>query len=905
MTDSQALKILFVEDVPEDLELAKRKIKSSGIEFESFLAEHEEDFLKGLYEFKPDVIISDYMLPEFDGMRALELALTYNSNIPFIILTGSMNEEIAVEAMKAGATDYILKERINRLPFAIREAIDVKKALVEKKLAMDALRSMSEIVQQSPFSVISTTLEGIITSWNNGAERIFGYKSDEALGKNVSLLYHADDKEVLQNDVIEPLLAKGYNQVQTRLLRKGGKPFIGSLSLWIVKDGAGNPVGMVGYTFDITREVEAENELRIKDQAIESDIDGIVLLDLNGNITYANSSALRMWGYDNQEEVIGRKVKDFTVSDSDGELILEELQKHAFKSEFNAQRKDGSEFPVLLSASRIMDEDGKVISYMGSLVDFTEKKKADEALETSEKMYRLLAENTMDCIWSMGMDLVFTYSNYAIHDILGYFPEEWVGSNLQDHCDEENFVKMLKYVSIGMENAPSTESILFQVEMLDKKGNSVPVEIMGKIIFDEKGAPVSIQGTSRDITKRVHAENALKESEERLELALMVSEHGFWVWDLDQDDFYFNPKSYTMLGYEDDEFPMSIDAWGKLMHPDDRKQVIPEIIDCVENGNPFSFEIRMASKDGDWTWVLAKGNTFNLKSGKHWAIGTLVDITERKKTEEQMLLARIAAEEANRCKNELLANMNHELRTPLNSIIGFSGVLLDGSLGQVSAEQEKYLRLMNNEGHRLLSLINHVLDLSKIESDGLTLNFSNFDPVLVAENVMESIQMLARKKNIRTSMSVDRDIGIITADVDKFREILYNLIENALKFTPEEGNIIVVMNRRDDDLEVSVQDTGIGIAEEDRERIFDAFVQVDGSNTRRYGGAGLGLVLVREYLKMHNGCIRVESETGKGSKFIFKIPVYPIKKEKTEYKSPKRRGLCRPKSRHHSHSSKP
>nr|WP_321498453.1 PAS domain S-box protein [uncultured Methanolobus sp.] len=905
MTDSQALKILFVEDVPEDLELAKRKIKSSGIGFESFLAEDESEFIKGLYEFKPDVVISDYMLPEFDGMRALELALTYNSNIPFIILTGSMNEEIAVEAMKAGATDYILKERISRLPFAIKEAIDVKNALVEKKIAMDALRSMSEIVQQSPFSVISTTLEGTITSWNKGAERIFGYASDEALGQNISLVYLEEDQDILQNNIIEPLLAKGYNQIQTRLLRKGGKIFIGSLSLWLVKDGAGNPVGMVGYTFDITKEVEAENELRIKDQAIESDIDGIVLVGLNGELTYANHSACQMWGYASREEVIGKSVKDFVTSEKDGEWILEELQKHAFKSEFNAQRKDGSEFPVLLSASRIMDEDGKVISYMGSLVDFTEKKKADEALETSEKMYRLLAENTMDCIWSMGMDLVFTYSNYAIHDILGYFPEEWVGSNLQDHCDEENFMKMLKYVSIGMENAPSTEGILFQVEMLDKKGNSVPVEIMGKIIFDENGAPVSIQGTSRDITKRVHAENALKESEERLELALMVSEHGFWVWDLDQDDFYFNPKSYTMLGYEDDEFPMSIDAWGKLMHPDDRKQVIPEIIDCVENGNPFSFEIRMASKDGDWIWVLAKGNTFNLKSGKHWAIGTLVDITERKKTEEQMLLARIAAEEANRCKNELLANMNHELRTPLNSIIGFSGVLLDGSLGQVSAEQEKYLRLMNNEGHRLLSLINHVLDLSKIESDGLTLNFSNFDPVLVAENVMESIQMLARKKNIRTSMSVDRDIGTITADVDKFREILYNLIENALKFTPEEGNIIVVMNRRDDDLEVSVQDTGIGIAEEDRERIFDAFVQVDGSNTRRYGGAGLGLVLVREYLKMHNGCIRVESETGKGSKFIFKIPVYPIKKEKTEYKSPMRRGLCRPKSQHHSHSPKP
>jgi PAS domain S-box-containing protein len=909
MIDSQALKILFVEDVPEDLELAKRKIKSSGIVFESFLAEKEDVFLKGLYQFKPDIIISDYLLPEFDGMRALELALTYDSNIPFIILTGSMNEEIAVEAMKAGATDYILKERISRLPFAIREAFNIKNALSEKKKAMDDLESMSEIVQQSPFSVISTNLEGIITSWNKGSERIFGYIPDEVLGKHISLAYHEDDLGALNNDIIKPLLAKGYNQIQTRLLRKGRKAFIGSLSLWLVKDGTGNPVGMVGYTFDITKEVEAENELRIKDQAIESDIDGVVLADLNGNLTYANRAAYKIWGYTSKDGVIGKNIKDFLVSEKEGKRVLKELKKHAFKSEFNALRKDGSEFPVWLSASRIRNGDGKIISYMGSLVDITEKKKAEEALETSEKMYRMLAENTLDCIWSMDLDLTFTYSNYVIYNILGYFPEEWIGSNLREHCDEENFMKMMEYIRIGMENAPSSEGILFQVEMLNKEGESIPVEIMGKIIFDENGAPASIQGTSRDISKRVEAENALKESEERLELALMVSEHGFWVWDLDQDEFYFNPKAYIMLGYEDNDFPMSIEVWSNLMHPDDRKRVIPEIMDCVNERKPFRFEIRMASKSGDWTWVLAKGNTFDLKSGKHWAIGTLIDITERKKTEEQMLLARIAAEEANRCKNELLANMNHELRTPLNSIIGFSDVLLDRSIGQINTEQERYLRLMNNEGHRLLSLINHVLDISKIESDGVTLHFSKFNPAELAEEVMETTQIIARKKNIRTSISIDRDIGIITADADKFREILYNLIENALKFTPENGNVIVVMNRRSEVIEVSVQDTGIGIVEEDRERIFDAFVQVDGSNTRRYGGAGLGLVLVREYLKMHNGCIRVESEPGNGSKFIFKIPVYPIKKESNNNNnnniSPVRRGICRPKSRNHLQPPKP
>ncbi len=874
MKDDQVIKILFVEDIPEDLELAKRKIKDNGIRFEPYLAQNEAEFLQGLYEFKPDIIISDYLLPEFDGMRALEYSLTYDNTVPFIILTGFINEEIAVDSIKAGATDYVLKERINRLPIAIKEAIKKKNVLLENKHATESLEFMSKIIEQSPYSIISTDMEWIITSWNKGSEIIFGYTSEEVLGKHISLLvYHDVDLEVLGKNMKKHILSKGHHQTQVRLKRKNGELFIGSLFLWLIKDKSGQFTGIVGYMLDITKRVKAEEGLRIKDQAIEANIDGMALLKLDGRISYVNNATLKMWGYGSKEEVIGKKVEEFFDTQYDRTEILEIIKHPGFKSERRALRKDGTVFPAWVSTTIIKDLAGKPVAYMGSIIDVSEKKRAEEALIESEKKYRLLAENTLDCIWLMDMNLVFTYVNPSIQSMFGYLPEEWIGSKLSDHCDEENFTIMMNYMKKGFEGAPNAPGIVFQVEMLKKNEEKIPVEILGKIVRGDDGAPIAINGTTRDITGRIVAEEALKESEERLKLAMMVSEHGFWEWDLNHDEFFFSPGLYAMLGYKDSS--MSPEKWSELMHPDDQKNIIPKIIKSVNDGQNFTFEIRMLSGSGKWRWVLAKGATFNGKSGTNRVIGTLVDITERKKTEEQMLLARIAAEEANLCKNGLLTNMNHELRTPLNSVIGYSDVLIDQDIKGLDDKQKRYLQSINDAGYKLLDLINNVLDLAQIEAEGMGLKFSAFDPVKYVKEVIRSTKILATKKKINITVNIDESTTEITADVDKFKEILHNLVENALKFTPEKGNVIVNVKVENEEIEVSVEDTGIGIAEEDRERIFNPFIQVDSSNTKKYGGAGLGLVLVKEYLKMQSGNIWVEGEPGNGSKFTFRIPVYP------------------------------
>lgn len=288
-------------------------------------------------------------------------------------------------------------------------------------------------------------------------------------------------------------------------------------------------------------------------------------------------------------------------------------------------------------------------------------------------------------------------------------------------------------------------------------------------------------------------------------------------------------------------------------------------------------DFRMCSSDGTWIWITGHGKPFDIDKNNvpHRSIGTCINITDRKLAEEQMLRARIAAEEANQYKNELLANITHELKTPLSSVIGFSDVLLEGVSGQLNESQQEYISIINKSGARLLELVNRMLDLSMIESGRMDLSYESFSPDYVLSIVLKRSSSLAAKKNICVNSAIDPGLEEIIADADKVTEMLYNVVENSIKFTPEGGKISISVKENSDYVYFGVSDTGIGIEKKNMERIFEPFVQLDGSVSRKHGGVGLGLMLVREYVKMHNGDIQVESEYGKGTTFTLKLPRVP------------------------------
>jgi signal transduction histidine kinase len=254
-------------------------------------------------------------------------------------------------------------------------------------------------------------------------------------------------------------------------------------------------------------------------------------------------------------------------------------------------------------------------------------------------------------------------------------------------------------------------------------------------------------------------------------------------------------------------------------------------------------------------------------------LGTLAANLNRMSNELGRLYEQLEA--ANRHKSEFLANMSHELRTPLNAVIGFSDVLLDRTFGDLNDKQEQYVSIIQGSGRHLLSLINDILDLSKIEAGRMELELTSFDLDMAIDNTVTLVRDRAARHSLALDVDVEAELPRVVADERKFKQILLNLLSNAVKFTPEGGRVGVRAGRTAGGVEIAVSDTGIGIAAEDQTAIFEEFRQVGTDTARKREGTGLGLALTRRFVELHGGTLRVDSELGKGSTFTFTLPARP------------------------------
>ena len=270
--------------------------------------------------------------------------------------------------------------------------------------------------------------------------------------------------------------------------------------------------------------------------------------------------------------------------------------------------------------------------------------------------------------------------------------------------------------------------------------------------------------------------------------------------------------------------------------------------------------------------VEERGVLFKRKGKWEYLVNTC-DVNGQKELETTLLKAKKDAEATNRVKNSFIMNMSHELRTPLNSVIGFSDLLMEGAFGPMNTKQSKYVNNILISGKNLLEIINNLLDISRLEAGETTLKYEDVDVASLIGEVRVSLLSPASIKKITVELNIDSSVGNVKADITKFRQILYNLVSNAIKFTPARGKVIISACKKDGDLEIKVSDNGIGLSKESYEKIFMPFTQADSSAARGYGGAGLGLYIVRNFVDLHGGKIWVDSEVGKGSTFTFTLPV--------------------------------
>ncbi|GAB6090612.1 response regulator [Spirochaeta dissipatitropha] len=386
-----------------------------------------------------------------------------------------------------------------------------------------------------------------------------------------------------------------------------------------------------------------------------------------------------------------------------------------------------------------------------------------------------------------------------------------------------------------------------------------------------------IYAAARDVTEKRSALEALQLERTMLTGIIRGTNVGTWEWNVQTGETVFNERWAEIIGYTLEEIsPVSIQTWMKFAHPDDLKGS-EALLERHFRGelDYYEYESRMLHKNGTWVWVLDRGQVAEwTPDGKpYMMMGTHQDITGRKKAEDELRAAKEQAEAASHAKSQFLANMSHEIRTPLNGVIGFTELLKDTPLSPV---QQQYVNNANVSGHTLLGIINDILDFSKIEAGMLNLDTVKTDMWELLEHSVDIIRFPADEKQLEVLLNIDPDMPLYAVvDPVRLKQILANLLSNAVKFT-EEGEVELKLSYEPEGegqgrFLISVRDTGIGIADEEKQRLFKAFSQADGSTTRRFGGTGLGLIISDLIAEKMGSKIFLESTPGEGSRFYFEF----------------------------------
>lgn len=623
------------------------------------------------------------------------------------------------------------------------------------------------------------------------------------------------------------------------------------------------------------RRVSVDRSLETEDRnglsaAIDQAAEAVVITDAEGTIRYVNPAFTRITGY-SRYHVIGRNPRILKSEKQDPAFyhqMWDTIRRgDIWQGEVINKRRDGSLYTEEMTITPVHDSQGLISRYIAIKKDVTDRKAAEEA----QAFLASIVATSGDAILGTTPDGLVVSWNAAAEELYGYRAEEILGkpvSLLVAPAEHEHLKQVLGRLTEG-EKIPHFEGI-----GVTKHGKYIDIFLSVSQVRNAAGKVTAIPAIIRDITDRKQAQRALQASEERYRLLFERNLAGVMRTTVEGRVLDYNSALARMLGYESREDVPDTNAASFWYVPADRDTMLEHLKTQKSVSNA---ELRLRSRDGRPVWVLANLSLIPDTCSAGIIEGTLIDITDRKEAEEELKKAKAAAEAGSRAKSEFLANMSHEIRTPMNGIIGMTDVVLGTDL---SDEQREFLTIARNSADCLLRILNDILDFSKIEAGKLDLENVAFDARATVEHAVKEWAFAARQKHLELKCEIDTAGDLfVTGDSGRLRQLLMNLIGNALKFT-ERGNITVKVENTEDasnmrTLHFSVTDTGIGIPADKQSVIFEAFTQADLSSTRKYGGTGLGLAISSHLVRLMGGRIWLDSEVGKGSTFHFQIPYRP------------------------------
>ena len=795
-----------------------------------------------------------------------------------------------VEHFKKDGTIFPLDVHIMLIKLGNDDAVisisnDITKRKQDEKTLQESEEKFKNIFNNSVVAISVTDLEGRL-SVNKAFSQIVGYSEDELNNSRWEKITHPEDID--RNRKILKSIIDGISQTarwEKRYIHKNGKIVWVDISTTLQRDSKGKPQYFITAVIDITEKKQAEEKLLSSQQILEGIFNTLPVRifwkDKNLNFLGCNQAFANDAGFSNPKEIIGKDDSQLVWSDqaeiyraNDIQVIKSGIPK--LNIEEPQTTPDGRNVTLLTNKIPLLDSEKKVSGVLGTYMDITERRQAEERLIKSEERFRSLYENSTIGIYRTTPDGKILMANPALAKMLMYdSPEELCKRNLETEGFKQSYERKEFIERI------EKERVIRGLESVWSRKDNTPIYVResARAISGSNGKTLYYDGTVENITEQKEAEIKLQESYNLLiSLTSMVPGvvYQYRLYPDGRSAFPFSsPGMYDIYEVTSEEVKEDASPVFTRIHPDDYGFIVETISESAKNLTLYHSEFRVILPKQGLRWRLCDAKPERLEDGSTLWYGIITDITERKNAEREIIVAKEKAEESDRLKSAFLANMSHEIRTPMNGILGFATLLKEPHL--TGKEQKKYIEIIEKSGERMLNTINDIIDISKIESGQIEISISKLNISEVFENTLSFFKPEADKRKIAllSANKLSKKEVVVKSDKEKLNAVLTNLVKNAIKFC-DGGTIEIGCSRKKDFIEFYVKDTGKGIPPDRLNAIFERFVQADIEDKEVKEGSGLGLAISKSYVELLGGKIWAESKKDVGSTFFFTVPFIQV-----------------------------